>query len=232
MRINSPEYLNALKDYNIQVNYGYFFDAKPIFKEFIDSLYNLRMQYPKGSPMNLIAKLIMNSLFGRFGMNPIVERQVFCSWEEFNSLADNFSIVDFVDLDEEGYFTTYIDPNSQEDSVNVSVGLASAIAAYGRIFMSKFKNNPDYRLFYSDTDSIFIDKPLPDQLINSELGNFKLEHIFKKAVFLGPKIYSISLVGVLDYMLVWLDLFVKDVIGLLLVLEIEIDFFSVITIIL
>jgi hypothetical protein len=32
-------------------------------------MYNLRLQYPKSNPMNLIAKLLMNSLYGRFGMN-------------------------------------------------------------------------------------------------------------------------------------------------------------------
>ena len=57
--------------------------------------------------------------------------------------------------------------------------------------MSFFKNNPDFKLFYTDTDSVFVDKPLPDSLVNSKLGNFKLEYIFKKGIFLGPKIYGV-----------------------------------------
>ena len=56
--------------------------------------------------------------------------------------------------------------------------------------MSFFKNNPDFKLYYTDTDSIFIDKELPINMINNELGNFKLEYIFKKAVFLAPKVYA------------------------------------------
>jgi hypothetical protein len=57
--------------------------------------------------------------------------------------------------------------------------------------MSIFKKNSDFKLFYTDTDSAFIDKPLPDSLITNELGNFKLEHRLKKYVGLGPKIYAL-----------------------------------------
>ena len=31
-------------------------------------MYELRLHYTKGHPMNLIAKLLMNSLYGKFGM--------------------------------------------------------------------------------------------------------------------------------------------------------------------
>lgn len=56
--------------------------------------------------------------------------------------------------------------------------------------MSTFKNNPDYNLFYSDTDSIFIDNDLSENIIGSDIGKFKLEYIFKEGVFLGPKRYA------------------------------------------
>lgn len=54
--------------------------------------------------------------------------------------------------------------------------------------MSFFKNNPDFKIYYSDTDSIFINKPLPDW--GSSLGQMKLEHVIYKAVFLAPKVYG------------------------------------------
>jgi hypothetical protein len=37
------------------------------FKDFVDTLYNLRLQYPKTNPLNYIAKIILNSVFGKFG---------------------------------------------------------------------------------------------------------------------------------------------------------------------
>jgi len=50
--------------------------------------------------------------------------------------------------------------------------------------MSQFKNNSNYNLFYSDTDSIYIDKPLNKTLVNSKvLGLMKLENILNKAIF-------------------------------------------------
>ena len=58
--------------------------------------------------------------------------------------------------------------------------------------MSQFKNNPDFKLFYSDTDSVYTNKPLPSHLIsNTELGLLKLERICKDAVFLSPKVYGL-----------------------------------------
>jgi hypothetical protein len=57
--------------------------------------------------------------------------------------------------------------------------------------MSKFKNNPYFKLYYSDTDSIIIDKPLPEYMIGSELGQLKLENKALKAFFIAPKVYGL-----------------------------------------
>ena len=61
--------------------------------------------------------------------------------------------------------------------------------------MMEYKH--DYDCYYSDTDSIFISKPLPDNLIGSEIGQFKNEllekcnpPIIKQAYFLGIKQYA------------------------------------------
>ena len=57
--------------------------------------------------------------------------------------------------------------------------------------MSFLKNNPKFKLYYSDTDSVFINQPLLDHLIGSGLGQFKLENIINKAIFLAPKVYAL-----------------------------------------
>jgi DNA polymerase elongation subunit (family B) len=73
---------------------------------------------------------------------------------------------------------------------NVSIVIAAAITAYARIHMSQFKNNSNYNLYYSDTDSIYIDKPLNKSLVNNKvLGLMKLENVLNKAIFLAPKMY-------------------------------------------
>jgi hypothetical protein len=35
----------------------------------VNTLYKLRSDYPTSNPLNYIAKLLMNSLYGRFGMD-------------------------------------------------------------------------------------------------------------------------------------------------------------------
>lgn len=77
--------------------------------------------------------------------------------------------------------------NSSEDmyhGIDVNVAIASQIAGGGRVFMSYVKNNPAYNLYYSDTDSLVIDRP---NVIGTDLGLFKLEHVIKRAVFLAPE---------------------------------------------
>jgi hypothetical protein len=75
---------------------------------------------------------------------------------------------------------------------NTNVAIASAITSYARIHMTQFKNNPDFNLYYSDTDSAYIDRPLPDYMISDTiLGKLKLENILDKAIFLAPKVYSL-----------------------------------------
>lgn len=190
MVINSPEYYNAIKDYKIKINNGYYFNTGIIFDSYVNDLYSLRLKYPKGSPMNLTCKLLMNSLFGRFAMRPILSIQKFISKEEFKIFTEKYLIEDYLDLGDVGYFVSYIDLFKTSKESNVSISIASAITAYSRVFMSKFKNSDKFKLFYSDTDSIFVDKDLPKDLIGNEIGQFKLEYIFKEAVFLGPKIYG------------------------------------------
>jgi DNA polymerase elongation subunit (family B) len=59
--------------------------------------------------------------------------------------------------------------------------------------MSQFKNNPNFNLYYSDTDSIYIDRPLSEHLVNSKvLGLMKLEYILVEAIFLAPKVYYLE----------------------------------------
>lgn len=74
--------------------------------------------------------------------------------------------------------------------LDVNVSIASAITAGGRMYMSFAKNNPNFNLYYSDTDSIIIDRPLPEYLVGTKLGQFKLEYEIRSAAFIAPKVYS------------------------------------------
>ena len=76
---------------------------------------------------------------------------------------------------------------SNETYSNISIGIAAAITTYSRIHMTQFKNNKDYNLYYTDTESIYIDRPLPKNYIGKDLEQMKFHFI--EGTFLAPKVY-------------------------------------------
>lgn len=206
--ICSSEMDNAInKGYKFEILRGYQFETGDIFSDYITKMYNLRMEYVKGHPMNLIAKLLMNSLYGKFGMGTeITKVEMFnCSDEKgttnFRKMLQKYgtSVKDFVQLD-----NTYIIIRNalldiqvnENDGVemyhgqNINIAIASTITAGARVYMSAFKNRTNFNLYYSDTDSIIIDALLPTELVGSALSQFKLENVIERAVFLAPKVYG------------------------------------------
>ena len=199
--IFSEEMNNAMKyGYKFEVLWGYTFKSEVVFKSYVDFLYNLRSQYDKSNPLNFIAKILMNSLYGRFGMKDnfaninIIHRDYYSDFENkfFDNIIkttqiDDYYLVEFENVDDNN--------NNNDNTHNISVAIASAITAYSRIYMSQFKNNPKIILYYSDTDSIYVDEKseIPEYLINNTvLGKLKLENICKKAIFLAPKVYCLE----------------------------------------
>jgi len=102
--IYSEEMRKALKyGYKFKVLYGYLFKKGYIFEDIITKLHNLRTTYPKENPLNLIAKLFMNSLYGRFGMQEFHPESIIINKSEFTNFEDsclkfNFIITDVLDL--------------------------------------------------------------------------------------------------------------------------------------
>jgi hypothetical protein len=146
--------------------------------------------------MNYIAKILLNSLYGRFGMDDlfleinVIHKDFYSDFE--NKFIDY--IVESIDLGEYK-LVRYKNPNNQieEGTHNISIGIAAAITAYARIHMSIFKNNPDIKLYYTDTDSAYTDSEIDPKFIdNKALGKLKLENVCKKAIFLAPKVYCLE----------------------------------------
>lgn len=50
--------------YNYEILRGYIFEKEYIFKDYVNDLYSLRLEYPKTDPMNYIAKILLNYLYG------------------------------------------------------------------------------------------------------------------------------------------------------------------------
>jgi DNA polymerase elongation subunit (family B) len=163
------------------------------------------------------AKLILNSMYGRLGMKPYQDNveivdsskaleilSKFNVKEQYN-LTDNLEFIRYENEPITGFLELYgkdeylnfiLDLDSKNISVNQSLPSAIAITAYARMYMFKVI----YRLlelgievYYMDTDSIVVNKRIPEELIGNKLGLFKLEHEIEHGYFISPKLYSLKL---------------------------------------
>lgn len=51
-----------------------------------------------------------------------------------------------------------------------AVQISSRISALARVSINKYKNRKGNKLYYTDTDSLILEKKLPSNLIGPELG--------------------------------------------------------------
>lgn len=202
----------------------YEFDKEIIFKDYVEQLYNKRVANKEKKPeLSNIYKLLLNSLYGRFGMRNTEFHNIFLKnnktdsqkFKEINLIYSNTQIVDEYIINNESlklvrfedninknllyklseiYLKKDIYLDDQSFSKNVSVQIASAITSYARIFMHKIKVRYSDSLYYSDTDSLVTDKEIDSSDISSsKIGLFKLEGKIKKAIFIAPKLYYMKL---------------------------------------
>jgi hypothetical protein len=188
--------LKYLKIYRVRRYKG-----KEIFKEFIEDIYKLRLDAKKEKNICLTEfyKLLMNSLYGKFGQQLYMEKNI-VSITELYELVEYYNakkIKNITILDNNCVEYEYEDLKQMYNQIGSLVRFSSFITAQARClllkpFSDKIINQED--LFYTDTDSIFINKRLPNEYVsNEELGKFKLEFIGKGGVFLAPKMYMINL---------------------------------------
>jgi hypothetical protein len=162
-------------------------------------LYQIKENHHKSHPLYTVSKLLLNSLYGRFGMDfelQFISNRIVTNDEIIDLMENNTNISEVLDLENSKSLITVLDENKLEDSNhdtssgNISIGIASAVTSYARIYMSEIKMKYKDSLYYSDTDSAFLDCELDSKYLGSGLGKWKLEYDFKEAVFLGPKVYG------------------------------------------
>lgn len=175
---------------------GYLFEKKESpFESFVSSLFESRSKAKKdgNDALSYVYKMLMNSLYGRFGINPSSTVTELCSKDRYNYLLRNTEFIYAEPFSDNNYIVCYWSgkASSMEDwkPPKISaVQLAAAITACARIYMYPFISRED--CYYTDTDSVVLGHPLPEEWVSSEvLGLFKLEHRVKEGYFLVPKSY-------------------------------------------
>jgi hypothetical protein len=168
------------RGYKFEIIQGLVFPGKKrYFGPFIERLFNIRLASKKGSVSDITAKLIMNSLYGRLGLNPEKEAITF----ELKSGVKPFARLKHG----KNHIELFSEPIILKSFRNVA--LASFVTSYARTHLYRLMETVQDTLYYCDTDSIFTTTPMPT---STELGALKLEAKHTNAVFLLPKTYSLE----------------------------------------
>ena len=187
--IDLEMFLQHYNVYELEYHSGWKFRAiKGLFTEYIDYWTDKKIQAKKDNngAMYRISKLMLNSLYGKYGLNPIVRSK-------------------FPYLDDDGVVKYGMYESEIRDSIYLPI--ATFITSYARqdIIESSQKIR-DYSMkkygkdlyVYSDTDSIHClldeEKDIDDlkqilEIDDYKLGAWKLESKFKKGKYLRQKCY-------------------------------------------
>lgn len=197
--------------YTVELIKVYNFSRRNIFNNYIKYFYNIKKNAV--GPLRFIAKMHLNTLYGYLGRRKtlIETRNVYN--EELIKYYGNYTIFSEIKINE-NITTILMSSNLDYDLINEikdytklnlmssfrnvksHVGIASAVTSYARIEMMELKMlliKLGIKLYYTDTDSIFTDKEIPNYLIGKDLGQLKDElngKFIKKAYFLGIKKYG------------------------------------------
>jgi len=164
---------------------------KSHFEGYVSDIFKSRQEAKKrgNEVLSYIYKILLNSLYGRFGIQPESTMTTICEENKYNYLIKNKDFIIANKLSDKYYILSYL--NKRDDATDWApprlsvVQLAAAITSCLRIHMYKSIYSEDG--YYTDTDFVVLKNPLPEKEISSKLGKSKLEYNVKKGTFLAPK---------------------------------------------
>lgn len=159
----------------------------PIFNEYTSTLYRLRQENGSNA-LGSICKLLLNSLYGKFGQSPTRESLVRVeSFEDLQRKVENDNGLIY-DIDpERGVYSV----EKESPAIYEHVGIAATITSSARVRLLSLFNEGTV---YCDTDSVHTTDIMPDCIIGKELGKVKLEHR-GEGVYVGKKLYGLRKVA-------------------------------------
>lgn len=157
------------------------------FERFVDQLFALRQTYLIDNPVRAnLVKLILNSLYGRFGLNPD------------SPLTKMVPILEDTDLlplqgyrtrELAGYLVAYGEVKTARLPAYVNALFAAQVTAEGRIMLQEGLQLAGQDAVYCDTDSVMTTGQIPT---GDDLGDFRLVAGPLRADLIGPKEYALE----------------------------------------
>lgn len=195
------------------VNFPDACDDNELFGEFVNTLYDIK-RTTTDLVERSVAKLTLNSTYGRFGIRDKEynikllskkEAELITSKYHYNyvsEISDDLVLIKmgprlneklrklYKEYTELNVNTEGIEFNfSKTRGIPSAVQISAIISAYARFSINPLKNIPGNLAIASNTDSLILRYPLPDELVSSDLGKMKLECHFRNGVFVKPKLY-------------------------------------------
>lgn len=159
--------------YKVSYKRVYEFEKDFIFRDYVDKFYKIKKE-TNDKTMYMISKLLLNSLYGKFGQRRETKKIIF-----------NPSKIDgLIPYKEE--FGMY-EKDTFSFANHILPAIASHVTSMARLeLFNQFENAGFGNVFYCDTDSIVTNKKLPT---SDKLGDLKREYTIKKGYFIAPKFY-------------------------------------------
>jgi hypothetical protein len=198
--------------YQIEVIESYVFEKRDDpFKEYIEHFAAIK-DNSEGAK-KAIAKLLLNTLYGRTGMKDSPAEINMVSTSELDKIQLTNNVIHDFQVDEDKHYVrynkkacpvlceqsgkdydmlSYLEGEKDDGFILNSTSIAAATASWARILMYKHIINSAY----TDTDSIFVEKPLDNTFIGKGCGKFKAEYdgfLIKRAIFVSGKLYLLHI---------------------------------------
>lgn len=178
--------LELAKDYVVRYGRSVWYESEPLLESFVRTLYTYRdksmSEYNDG--LAIIAKFLMNGLYGKFGMHTERLKLFFA---EDGDIPEGAWPADGTPDSAIWY------ANETIDQPYIIPQIAATVTAYSRVMLYRWMARAKAaggNIFYCDTDSIVTDVTMPT---STRLGDLKQEYGDNlTGKFIGPKMYALQ----------------------------------------
>ena len=175
------EYAKTLGVKVIRTGQGAIFEGGGnFFRRYVDDLYEIRERSERESVDNVIAKLLLNSCYGRFGLK--VNRENLVVDEGQAGIQTGAGGDGFI-LENSGSKIRLVKEPKVLNTFN-NVAVSAWVTSASRVYMHRLYMKGLSELYYTDTDSLFTTAPFSDE---KGLGGLKIEYEAAAACFFAPQ---------------------------------------------